>query len=207
MMPGYTREDGYYRKAKEEDYRSRAVYKIKQIDEKFNIFKEGDIVVDLGAVPGGWSEYAVEKVGKGNVLAVDKERMREIEGVSFHQGDMTDEGFIRRISIIAGDVDVIISDMAPNITGNYSVDHARSVYLAQMGLEFCRQSLRKGGHVVVKVFQGEDFEAYMDQVKEEFDSVYGHSPKASRESSSEMYIIGKGFKGRRETGRVSVEEE
>lgn len=199
MMPGYTRKDGYYQKAKEEGYRSRAVYKIKQIDEKFNIFREGDVVVDLGAAPGSWSEYAVERVGHGNVLAVDKERMRDIEGVSFQQGDMTDEEFLRKISIIAGEVDVVISDMAPNITGNYSMDHARSLHLAQMALEFSRQTIKKGGRFVVKVFQGEDFESYMDRVKEEFDSVYGHSPEASRESSSEMYIVGKDFKERKET--------
>ncbi len=198
-MADYTRKDGYYHKAQEEGYRSRAVYKLKQIDEKFNIFKEGNVVVDLGAAPGSWSEYAVEKVGRGNVLAVDKERIRDIEGVSFQQGDMTDEEFVQKISIIAGDVDVIISDMSPNITGNYSMDHARSIYLAQMALKFCRENLKKGGRFVVKVFQGEDFEDYMDQVEEEFDSVYGHSPEASRESSSEMYIIGKDFKGKEKT--------
>ncbi len=198
-MADYTRKDGYYHKAQEEGYRSRAVYKLKQIDEKFNIFKEENVVVDLGAAPGSWSEYAVEKVGRGNVLAVDKERIRDIEGVSFQQGDMTDEEFVQKISIIAGDVDVIISDMSPNITGNYSMDHARSIYLAQMALKFCRENLKKGGRFVVKVFQGEDFEDYMDQVEEEFDSVYGHSPEASRESSSEMYIIGKDFKGKEKT--------
>ncbi len=99
-MTAYERKDGYYHKAKEEGHRSRAIYKIKQIDEKFDIFYEGNVVVDLGSAPGSWSEYAVEKVGEGNVLAVDKQRMREIDGVSFHQGDMTEEEFMRRISII-----------------------------------------------------------------------------------------------------------
>jgi len=196
-MAAYKRKDGYYHKALKEGYRSRAIYKLKQIDEKFNIFKEGDVVVDLGAAPGSWSEYAVERVGEGNVLAVDKKRIRDIEGVSFHQGDMTDKEFLRRISIIAGDVDVIISDMSPNITGNYSVDHARSIYLAQQALKFCYANLSEGGKLVVKVFQGGDFEKYLDSVKNAFQSVYGHSPHASRESSSEMYIIGKNFKGRK----------
>jgi len=194
-MAAYKRKDGYYHKAQEEGYRSRAIYKLKQIDEKFNMFREGDVVVDLGAAPGSWSEYAVERVGEGNVLAVDKKRMRDIEGVSFHQGDMTDKEFLRRISIIAGDVDVIISDMSPNITGNYSMDHARSIHLAQQALRFCHANLSKGGKFVVKVFQGEDFENYLESVKEVFNSVYGHSPHASRESSSEMYVIGKNFKG------------
>ncbi|MFP4002101.1 MAG: RlmE family RNA methyltransferase [Thermoplasmata archaeon] len=195
-MTAYKRKDGYYHKAQEEGYRSRAVYKLEQIDEKFNIFRKGDVVVDLGAAPGSWSEYAVEKVGKGNVLAVDKRRMREIDGVSFHQGDVTDESFLRRISIIAGDVDVVISDMSPDLTGNYSMDHARSIYLAQHALNFCDANMDRGGKFVVKVFQGEDFQDYMDKVKKYFKSVYGHSPRASRESSSEMYVIGKHFKER-----------
>ncbi len=194
-MSAYNRKDGYYHKAKQEGYRSRAIYKLKQIDDKFNIFNEGDVVVDLGSAPGSWSEYAVERVGEGNVLAVDKKRMRDIEGVSFHQGDVTDESFLRRISIIAGDVDVVISDMSPDLSGNYSMDHARSIYLAQHALNFCKANMDKGGKLVVKVFQGEDFENYMDEVKKCFKSVYGHSPKASRESSSEMYIIGKYFRG------------
>jgi len=194
-MSAYNRKDGYYHKAKQEGYRSRAIYKLKQIDDKFNIFNDGDVVVDLGSAPGSWSEYAVERVGEGNVLAVDKKRMRDIEGVSFHQGDVTDESFLRRISIIAGDVDVVISDMSPDLSGNYSMDHARSVYLAQHALNFCKANMDKGGKLVVKVFQGEDFENYMDEVKKYFKSVYGHSPKASRESSSEMYIIGKYFRG------------
>ncbi len=192
---GYKRKDGYYRKAKKEGYRSRAVYKLKQIDEKFNIFKEGDVVVDLGAAPGSWSEYAVEKVGKDNVLAVDLERIRDIYGVNTYKGDMTDEAFVQRITIIAGEVDVVISDMAPDITGNYSMDHARSVYLAQQALEFCHKTLKKGGNFVVKVFQGEDFEDYLEQVNSLFDFSKGHSPQASRESSSEMYVIGKGYVG------------
>ncbi len=194
-MAAYKRKDGYYHKAQQEGYRSRAIYKLKQIDEKFNIFKEGDVVVDLGAAPGSWSEYAVECVGDGNVLAVDKKNIRDLEGVSFHQGDMTEKEFVRRISIIAGEVDVVISDMSPNITGNYSMDHARSIYLAQQALNFCYANLSRGGKFVVKVFQGDDFKNYLESVKEAFHSVYGHSPRASRESSSEMYVIGKSFKG------------
>ncbi|MEF8834704.1 MAG: RlmE family RNA methyltransferase [Candidatus Thermoplasmatota archaeon] len=195
-MAAYKREDEYYHKAQEEGHRSRAIYKLKQIDEKFDIFRQGDVVVDLGAAPGSWSEYAVEQVGEGNVLAVDKKRIREIEGVSFQQGDMTDKDFLRKISIIAGDVNVVVSDMSPNLTGNYSMDHARSIHLAQQALKFCYANLSEGGKFVVKVFQGEDFENYLDSVKDAFYSVYGHSPHASRESSSEMYVIGKNFKGK-----------
>jgi len=193
-MCAYKRKDGYYRKAKKEGYRSRAIYKLKQIDEKFYIFNPGDVVVDLGAAPGSWSEYAVEVVGRGNVVAIDLERMRDIEGVSTYQGDLTDDEVLNRLSIIAGDVDVVISDMAPNISGNYSMDHARSVYLSQRALKFCDMSLKEGGNFVVKIFQGEDFKNFLEDVKSQFSFVKAHSPKASRESSSEMYIIGKGFK-------------
>ncbi len=194
-MSAYRRKDGYYKKAKEEGYRSRAVYKLKQIDEKFNVFQEGDVVVDLGGSPGSWSQYAVERVGEGNVLAVDKQDMRDIEGVSFQKGDMTDEVFARKVSIISGDVDVVISDMSPDLTGNYEMDHARSVYLAEQALRFSCANLRENGNFVVKVFQGKEFKDFMKQAERAFRSVYGHSPEASRESSSEMYIIGKGFRG------------
>jgi len=192
-MCAYKKKDGYYHKAKKEGYRSRAVYKLKQIDEEFNIFSKGDVVVDLGAAPGSWSEYAVEKVGEGNVVAIDLERMRDIEGVSTYEGDMRDEEVINRLSIIADKVDVVISDMAPNISGNYTMDHARSIYLAQQALEFCHKTLEKGGDLVVKVFQGEDFKTYLDQVKDCFEFAQATSPEASRDSSSEMYIIGKRY--------------
>ncbi len=195
LMCAYKRKDGYYHKAKEEGYRSRAIYKLKQIDEKFYVFDQGDTVVDLGAAPGSWSEYAVERVGKDNVIAIDLVRMRDIEGVSIYQGDLTDDEVLNRLSIIAGEVDVVISDMAPDISGNYSMDHARSLYLAQRALKFCDVALKKGGHFVVKIFQGEDFKNFLEDVKSQFSFVKAHSPKASRESSSEMYIIGKGYKG------------
>jgi len=197
-MCAYKKKDGYYHKAKKEGYRSRAVYKLKQIDDEFNILSMGNVVVDLGAAPGSWSEYAVEKVGKGNVVAIDLSRMRDIEGVSTYQGDMRDEEVINRLSIIADKVDVVISDMSPNISGNYTMDHARSIYLAQQALEFCHKTLRKGGDFVVKVFQGEDFKTYLDQVKDCFEYAQGTSPKASRDSSSEMYIIGKRYIGKKD---------
>ncbi len=194
-MCAYNKKDGYYKKAKKEGYRSRAVYKLKQIDEKFNIFKKGYTVLDLGAAPGGWSQYAVEVVGEGNVMAVDLVGMRDIEGVEQYRGDVTKEEDIRRITLIANEVDVIISDMAPNISGNYSLDQARSVYLARSALQVCHWTLKPGGNLVVKVFQGEDFENLLDDVKKYFRFVKCHSPKASRNTSSEMYIIGKGYLG------------
>ncbi|MFO7991491.1 MAG: RlmE family RNA methyltransferase [Thermoplasmata archaeon] len=192
-MCAYKRKDGYYYKAKKEGYRSRAVYKLKQLDDKFNIFSSEDVVVDLGAAPGSWSQYAVERVGEDNVIAVDLQRMRDIDGVDVYQGDLTDDETLNRLSIIAGDVDVVISDMAPNISGNYSMDQARSVYLASRALEFCKVALKPGGKLVVKVFQGDDFEDYLEMVNRYFSFVRCSSPKASRDSSSEMYVIAKGF--------------
>ncbi|MFW6041217.1 MAG: RlmE family RNA methyltransferase [Thermoplasmatota archaeon] len=192
-MCAYKKKDGYYRKAKEEGYRSRAIYKLKQIDERFHILDSGDIVVDLGAAPGSWSEYAVEKVGKGNVLAIDLDHIRDIEGVSIYRGDLTDDEVLNRLKIIAGDVDVVLSDMSPNISGNYSLDHARSIYLAQRALKFCRMAMNRDGNFVVKVFQGKDFNQYLKEVKQHFDFVKAHAPKASRDSSSEIYVVAKKF--------------
>ncbi len=194
-MCAYRKKDGFYRKAKEEGYRSRAVYKLKQIDERFNIFRKGDIVVDLGAAPGSWSQYAVERVGEDNVMAIDLQRIRDIDGVTVYRADVTDEVEMQRMAIIAGEVNVVISDMAPDITGNYSMDHARSIYLARSALDFCGRVLKEGGVFVVKVFQGEDFKNFLDELEKFFYSVRCHSPKASRDSSSEMYVIAKGFKG------------
>ncbi|MFO8109014.1 MAG: RlmE family RNA methyltransferase [Thermoplasmata archaeon] len=192
-MCAYNKKDGFYRRAKREGYRSRAVYKLKQIDDKFSIFKPDFTVLDLGAAPGGWSQYAVEVVGDGNVMAVDIVGMRDIEGVEQYRADVTKEREVRRIILIAGEVDVIISDMAPNISGNYSLDQARSVYLARSALQVCHWALKENGSFVVKVFQGEDFEDLLKDVKKHFKFVKCHSPKASRNTSSEMYIIGKGY--------------
>lgn len=194
-MSAYNKKDGFYRRAKKEGYRSRAVYKLKQIDEKFNIFQPDLTVLDLGAAPGGWSQYAVEMVGPGNVMAVDLKGMRDVDGVEQYRADVTDEAAMRRILIIADEIDVVISDMAPDISGNYSLDQARSVYLARSALDVCRWVLREGGSFVVKVFQGEDFNDLLEEIRGCFRFVKCHSPEASRDSSSEMYVIGKGFLG------------
>jgi len=194
----YDKKDGYYRKAKAEGYRSRATYKLKQIDGKFRIIRPGDIVIDLGAAPGGWSQVAVELAGPGNVLAADIRTMEPIEGVLFVRADVTTEDFLRQVAEWNENVDVVLSDMSPDITGHYSMDQARSVHMAEWALEVARKVLKPGGNSVVKVFQGDIFPHVLAEYRTAFSTVKCHSPQASRKASSEVYIVAKGFKGRRD---------
>ena len=187
------RRDYYYRRAKRENYRSRAAYKLKQINERFHVIRRGYTVVDLGSSPGGWSQVAMEIVGPtGKVVAVDMASMRPLDGVTFIRGDAREDGTLRRVLEAAGGrVDAVISDMAPNISGHYATDHARSMELARVCLEFSLRCLSRRGVMVVKVFQGDLFPDYLKEVKRHFESVRCHSPRASRRSSSEMYVIAK----------------
>ncbi len=194
-------KDEYYNRSKQEGYRSRAAYKLQQLDEKFSLLGEGDTVVDLGAAPGGWLQVAAERVGeRGRVIGVDLQRIDPVEDadeslapVETVRGDMTgDETRDEVREVAGGDVDVIVSDMAPNMTGEYSVDHARSVHLARQAFETALDLLRGGGSFVVKVFEGRDLEALRDDVEREFDDVWTTSPDASRDSSSEVYLVAKG---------------
>ncbi|MEM2892139.1 MAG: RlmE family RNA methyltransferase [Thermoplasmata archaeon] len=191
------KRDYYYRRAKAEHYRSRAAYKLKQIDSRFDLIHEGDTIVDLGASPGGWSQVASELGGPGSrVYALDLERMAAIPGVEFVRGDIRDETVVERLLRAMPDkADVVISDMSPDISGNYSYDHARSVELCEHALKFARKVLRKGGNFCVKMFYGDLSKQYVRTVGEYFEQVYMHHPKASRPSSSEMYVIGLGFRG------------
>ncbi len=192
------KKEFYYRKAKQENYRSRAAYKLKQINEKFDVISIGDRVVDLGSSPGGWSQVASEIVGTaGKVVSVDIKRMRPIEGVDFIVGDVREAKTIAQmLEKLGGSADVVISDMAPNISGNYSVDHARSIELCEFALTVARRALRQGGTLVVKVFEGDLYHDYLEKLKKDFRSVKGHNPRASRPASSEIYVIAKGFIGR-----------
>jgi 23S rRNA (uridine2552-2'-O)-methyltransferase len=196
------KQDHYYREAKSSGYRSRAAYKLKQIQKKFNIISKNDIVIDLGAAPGGWSQIAYELIGggdeetptNGKVIAIDLKSIRHIPGVDFIRGDMTDLLTFDRIFEIADQADAVISDMSPDITGHYSVDQARSVYLAENAFEFAAKVLVHRGNFVVKVFQGEDFKQFFDRVKPRFKICKTYSPKASRTRSSEVYIVAKGYR-------------
>ncbi len=191
------KQDFYYRKAKQLNYRSRASFKLHQIDERFGIFQEGGSVVDLGAAPGGWLQIAKERVGpKGKVVGVDLQHIAPLEGVSTIRGDMTRPETVEELrSLLGGKADTVISDMSPNISGSYSMDHARSVDLCTHALEFARRTLRPGGSLVMKIFEGDMMNDFLSEVKKSFSSVRLHSPKASRSSSSEIYIVAKGFKG------------
>ena len=189
------RKDQYYNKSKQEGYRARSAYKLKQLDDAENIIHEGDTVVDLGAAPGGWLQVASERVGKkGTVIGVDFQRIKDLDGIETIRGDITDDETKEAIGELAGEgVDVVLSDMAPNMTGEYSLDQARSVYLAQQAFETAKDVLRSGGNFVVKVFQGRDLQEFRDSLKSEFKYVRTTSPDASRDESSEVYVIGKGF--------------
>jgi len=191
------RHDFYYRKAKQLNYRSRASFKLHQINERFAIFRPGMSVVDLGAAPGGWLQIAKERVGpQGKVVGVDLQHIAPLEGVSTIKGDMTKQETVDElIALLDGRADVVISDMSPNIGGNYSIDQARSVDLCTHALDFARQTLRPGGSLVMKIFEGDMINEFLAEVRRSFASVRLHSPKASRSSSSEIYIVAKGFRG------------
>ena len=199
------RHEHYYKLAKKQGYRSRASYKLLQIDERFGIFKIGDSVADLGAFPGGWLQVAKEKVGeKGKVVGLDLRRIRPMEGVETILGDITEDStMIELLSKVGGKVDVVISDMAPNIAGHYSTDHARSVHLCTYAVNVCDRILKRNGILVMKVFMGDMFDTIKKDVDYRFSSVKVHTPAATRETSSEVYIICKGFYAK---NKVKLEE-
>lgn len=198
------RKDHYYNKAKQEGYRTRAAYKLQQIDNEEHIFEEGDTVVDLGAAPGGWLQVAGERVSdSGTVIGVDFQRIKSLDDgeravparVKMVRGDMTDEETQAEVREVAGEegVDAVISDMAPNMTGEYSVDHARSVYLAQQAFETAKTILKPGGDFAVKVFEGRDLADFKSDLEEHFEYVRTMRPDASRDESSEVYLVAKKY--------------
>ncbi|WP_440953582.1 23S rRNA (uridine(2552)-2'-O)-methyltransferase [Methanococcoides sp. FTZ1] len=188
------RRDTYYWRAKDEGYRSRAAYKLFQINDKFNVIKEGDTVVDLGAAPGGWLEVA-KKISGGKIVGVDLRRIKDIEGVDTIKGDITSDATIKKIIELVGEdgADVVICDAAPNLSGNWNLDHARSIDLTTSALECAKKILKPKGHFVVKVFQGDMFSGFLDEVRNAFTFTRAYSPHASRAESAEIYVIGKKF--------------
>lgn len=193
------RKDKYYRKAKREHYRSRAVYKLKQIDYKYDLLRPGDTVVDLGASPGGWSQVAAELVGaEGKVVAADMDRMTPIEGVAFVRGDIREKAIVDRIlGLLPEGVDVVISDMSPDISGNYPYDHARSIELCEHAFRFAEEVLKDDGNFVCKMFSGDMSQGFVGRVRRAFDETHIERPRASRAASSEVYVIGLGYRPRR----------
>lgn len=186
-------KDEYYNKAKQQGYRSRSAYKLQQLDEMEDVLSYGDSVVDLGAAPGGWLQVASERVGTGKVVGVDLQRIDDLDGVETIKGDMTNERTRDRVIERVGEADVVLSDMAPNMTGEYSLDQARSLHLARQAFETALELLAPGGDFVVKVFEGRDVDALREEMEAEFEYVRTTSPKASRKESSEIYMIAKGF--------------
>ncbi len=192
--------DPYVRKAQAEGMRSRAAYKLQQLAERDKLLKPGMTVVDLGAAPGGWSQVAGRAAGAtGRVVAVDLLEMTPVAGVTFIQGDFGEDAVLAAVEqTIGGDgVDLVLSDMAPNISGVASVDQARSVGLAELALDFAVNHLKPQGNFLVKVFQGSGFEALVADIRSKFVQVMIRKPEASRSRSSEVYIVAKGLKVRR----------
>lgn len=190
-------DDEYVRRARQDGYRSRATYKLLEINDKDRLFKPGMTVVDLGAAPGGWSQMAARLVGdKGHVVAMDILPMDGLAGVDFLQGDFREQEVLEQLLKMIGDqgVDLVISDMAPNISGMGVVDQPRAMYLTELALDMARQVLKPGGDFLVKVFQGEGFDEYMRDVRSSFNKVITRKPKASRPRSREVYLLARGFK-------------
>lgn len=192
-------KDTYYRRAKAEGYRSRAAYKLIQIDRRFRILREGDVVVDLGAAPGGWSQVAREAVGpRGRVVAVDLGGLPPLERVAFVRGDLREPSTREALAATVPEgVDVVLSDMSPRLSGSGSLDHARSVDLAEAALEAAEGVLREGGRFVAKVFQGDLYPAYLRRVQAGFRSARGFTPQASPAGSAEIYVVAQGWRASR----------
>ena len=190
--------DEYVQRSRKDGYRSRASYKLLEIDESAGLLRPGMTVVDLGAAPGGWSQIAIAKVGeRGRVIASDILEMDTITDVDFVQGDFTDDVVFDAILKTLDDrpVDLVISDMAPNMSGMKAVDQPRAMYLVELAVDFARQVLPPGGDFLAKVFQGEGFDALVRELRMEFTSVAIKKPDASRARSSEVYCLARGFRG------------
>jgi 23S rRNA (uridine2552-2'-O)-methyltransferase len=191
-------KDEFVQKSHKDGFRSRAVYKLQEIQERDRLIKPGQTLVDLGAAPGGWSQYAQKIVGdKGRVVALDILPMDPLDGVSFIQGDFRDDAVLTQLQglLDGSGVDLVISDMAPNVTGMAAVDQPRSMYLCELALDFAQNHLKPGGAMVVKVFQGEGFDQYMRDVRAVFNKVVTRKPRASRAKSREVYLVASGFNG------------
>jgi len=189
--------DEYVKMAQAQGYRSRAVFKLKEIQEKDQLIKPGMNIIDLGAAPGGWSQFARPIIGKKNkIIALDILPMNPIEGVDFIQGDFREQAVLDQLYAVldGGPVNMIMSDMAPNMSGNKGVDQPSAIYLGELALETAKTVLTKDGVFLVKLFHGAGFEGFFKEVQQAFAKVVIRKPKASRPRSNEVYILAKGFK-------------
>ncbi len=185
-------EDEYVTRAKKEGWRSRAVYKLMELDQKYHLLQPGMTVVDLGAAPGGWSQYAAHRVQtQGTVLALDLLEVPAIAGVDIIQGDFREEAVLNQLLEVTknSQVDLVLSDMAPNMSGMRAVDAPRAMYLAELALDFVDRVLKPNGCMTIKLFHGEGFDAYVKEARNRFREVYIKKPKASRPRSKEVYLV------------------
>ncbi|MCX4192908.1 23S rRNA (uridine(2552)-2'-O)-methyltransferase RlmE [Methylophaga sp. OBS1] len=190
-------DDQYVKKAQQAGHRSRATFKLEEIDNKDKLIKPGMSVVDLGAAPGGWSDYALGKVGdKGTVVALDILEMTPLTGVHFIQGDFREDEVLDELNkVLDGrQIDLVLSDMAPNMTGVGSIDQPASMHLVELALDFAVTNLSKQGSFLVKVFQGEGFDEFLKAMRDSFNKVVTRKPDASRARSREVYLLGRGLK-------------
>ncbi len=188
--------DPYVKRAQREGYRSRAAYKLLEIQEKDRVFRPGMRVLDLGAAPGSWSQIAARLVGRnGQVVALDLLPMDPLPGVIQLEGDFREPQLLDELRRVLGDepLDLVLSDMAPNITGMAAVDQPRSMYLVELALDLARERLKPGGSLIVKVFQGQGFDSLLGDIRQSFSRVVSRKPKSSRSQSRELYLVAKGF--------------
>lgn len=196
--------DPYVARAHKEGYRARAAYKLIEMNERFKFLKNGQVVVDLGAAPGSWTQYVTREFPKSKVFAMDLLEIKPIPGVEFYQGDFTTDAALQWLeeklnlpaeSDVHGNVDVVLSDMAPNTVGHKKTDHLRQMVLLEYAFDFALRALKPGGTFVAKSFTGGTTGELLKQIKEKFESVHHIKPPASRKDSVEMFIVAMGFKG------------
>ncbi len=190
-------DDHYVKMAQKAGYRSRSTFKLEEIDKKDKLIRPGMVVVDLGSAPGGWSDYALRKMGdNGTIVALDILSMTPLTGVHFIEGDFREDSVLDELNEVVNgqQIDLVLSDMAPNITGVASIDQPSSMYLVELALDFALTNLSKQGVFLVKVFQGEGFEQYMKAMRDGFQKVITRKPDASRPRSREVYLLGRGLK-------------
>lgn len=190
--------DEFVKRAQQEGYRSRAVYKLKEIQEKDKIIRPGMRIVELGAAPGGWTQYAAECIkGQGRIIALDLLAIEPLPDVEIIQGDFTEQTVLDELSALLGEnyfIDLVLSDMAPNTSGIRSADQAKSMYLTELAVDFARQYLKPGGHLLGKIFHGQGFDTLLKELRKDYRQVVIRKPKASRARSIETYVLAKGYK-------------
>lgn len=188
-------DDHYVKMAQQKGFRSRSAFKLLELQEKYQLIKPGMVIVDLGAAPGGWCQVIQPLLGDaGKLIALDILEMDPVHGVDFIQGDFTEDEPLQALEAALGgkQVDLVLSDMAPNMSGMATIDQAKAMYLAELALEFVREHLKPGGDFVVKLFQGTDFDGYVREVRSMFNKVQVRKPKASRPRSREVYLLARG---------------